>query len=244
MINLQDVWILLYACWAGTDSLVLNSNPPQFQGLIPMILPLVLKRGVSVLPLNNTAYTRRQWDTRETHERNLGSGRQRRGGWDKGDKTATPIRINRRILTISNETRGSNLSVRCKKWQSLLLASPVGSVICFWRTGRDNWCFLSWILISGDVDGNITGAFISLRSSCIPFIHWKNSLATLRGNTTRGRSRKQNCPLQQFVGKINECIYSWGEMWLVKVFVWVSCIFPLSFRNKHTFIYALELKCN
>lgn len=193
-----------------------------------MILPLVLKRGVSVLPFNNTAYTRRQWDTCETHEGILGSGRQRQGGWDKGDKTATPIRINRRILTISNEMRGSNLSVRCKKWQSLLLASPVCSVICFWRTGRGKlvfsklninlwrcWCHMEIY----------TGAFISLCSSRFPFIHWKNSLATLWGNTARGRSRKQNCSLQQFVGKINKCTYSWGEMWLVKVFVWVSCIF-------------------
>lgn len=118
-----------------------EQEPPQFQELFPMLLPPVLKRGVSVLPLNHIAYTRRQWDTCETHEGNLRWGRQRQGGWDKGDKTATSIRINRRILTISNEMRGSNLLVLCKKWQSLLLASPVCSVICFWRTGRGKLVF-------------------------------------------------------------------------------------------------------
>lgn len=107
-------------------------NPPRFQGPIPAwILAMVLKR--SVCTPTNQYYIqetkRHTWDT-------WGYSGIRQGERDKADKTATTIRINRRILTISNEITHSNLSIHCKKWQSLLSVAPVCSIICFWCRGR------------------------------------------------------------------------------------------------------------
>lgn len=145
----------------------------------------------------------------------------------EADKTATTIRINRWIPTISNEMTHSNLSIRCKKngsryfqvtcvqrnlfltYRGKLVFSKLN--INLWR----HWCFriveISW----EPLFHRAPPAFPSFTGRTV----WQPYEATLP--VAEAGNRTVLC--SSLWGKLIN-VYFW-ELWLVKVFVWVSCIF-------------------